>query len=118
MTNEKYKDAFLLSQSEGKDAMVRYVRGPGEMLTIRISDLPDGSYHLDIEKVGGIDIPACEGALEIILDKELKELPKCAQNPDRIGWLRTNIAYAKMGHPLYEDKPIRVEVIDGSQSQK
>lgn len=118
MTNEKYKDAFLHSQPEGEDAMVRYVRNPGEMLTIRISDLPDGGYHLDIEKVGGHCVPACEGALEIILDKDLKEAPQFAPNSERVGWLRTNQAYKKMGHPLHDDKPIRVKVIDCSQSPK
>ena len=118
MTNENYKDAFLRSQPEGQDAMVRYVRGHGEMLTIRISDLPAGSYHLDIEKVGGIGVPACEGALELVLDKDLKEAPQYAPNPERVGWLRTNQAYKKMGHPLQDDKPIQVKVIDCSQSRE
>ena len=115
MVDEDYKDAFLRSQPEGQDAMVRYVRGQGEMLTIRIFDLPDGSYRLDLEKVDGVGVPACEGALEIILDKDLKETPKFAQNPERVGFIRTHQAYAKMGHPLRDDKPIKVEVIDCSQ---
>ncbi len=118
MGDENYRDAFLRSQPEGQDAMLRYVRRHGEMLTIRISDLPDGGYHLDIEKVGGIGVSACEGALELVLDKDLKEAPQYAPNQDRVGRSRTNQAYKKMGHPLHDDKPIRVEVIDCSQSRK
>lgn len=98
MVNENYKDVFLRSQPDGQDVMIKYMRRRGEMLTIRISDLPDGSYHLDIERVGGECVPACEGALEIILDKDLKEAPQFKSNPQKVGFIRTHRAYTKMGH--------------------
>ena len=116
MERKDHRDALLISQPDGQDVMLRYIRrgGVAQMLTINISDLPDGNYKLVIESVEGRGLPSCEGALELTLDRKLKN-PKIKQLENREGYIRTNRAYAVMGHPISENKPVKLKVIDVSK---